>query len=120
MMSTVIVCKAYVIDTRFEMAFDSDVTQKVKRAFREHDIYPPYMRQYMIHDNNWDDFGHIRERSVSVAEAVNSEPIEVRSAIESSTEPRDEVAATHPRLENVDQKSTESRDVPLNDPVRPE
>ncbi len=120
MMSTVIVCKAYVIDTRFEMAFDSDVTQKVKRAFREHDIYPPYTRQYTIRDTGWDDFGHIRERSVSVAEAVNSEPIEGRSAIESSMEPRDEVAATDPRLENVDQKGTESRDVPLNDPVRPE
>lgn len=70
MMSTVIVCKAYVIDARFELAFDSDVTQKVKRAFREHDIHPPYTRQYSVRDADWDDFGHIRARTAAATPGV--------------------------------------------------
>ncbi|MBA2662599.1 MAG: mechanosensitive ion channel family protein [Bradymonadaceae bacterium] len=54
--ATVIVCRAYVIDARYEMAFDSDVTQQVRRAFREHKIYAPYVRQYSVRDDQWDDF----------------------------------------------------------------
>lgn len=60
-MATVLVCKAYIVDARFELAFDSDVTQKVKRAFREHNIHPPYTRQYSVRDLEWDDFGNFRQ-----------------------------------------------------------
>jgi small-conductance mechanosensitive channel len=46
--ATVINCKAYVIDTRYEMAFVTDVTERVKRAFREYDIEYPYARELQI------------------------------------------------------------------------
>ncbi|MGB1226108.1 MAG: hypothetical protein ACPHCN_18470, partial [Mycobacterium sp.] len=36
--ATVVVAKAYVIDTRYEMAFVSDVTERVKRAFRHNEM----------------------------------------------------------------------------------
>ncbi|QDG54726.1 mechanosensitive ion channel [Persicimonas caeni] len=39
--STIIQCKAYVIDVRYEKAFETDVTARVKRAFREHGIEYP-------------------------------------------------------------------------------
>lgn len=42
---TSIYCKSYVIDVRYEEAFITDVTTRVKRAFRQSDIYGPYRRQ---------------------------------------------------------------------------
>jgi small-conductance mechanosensitive channel len=39
--ATVISCKAYVIDTRYETAFVTDVTARVKRAFKENGIKYP-------------------------------------------------------------------------------
>jgi small-conductance mechanosensitive channel len=39
--STIIQCKAYVIDTRYEKAFETDVTARVKRAFKDHGIKYP-------------------------------------------------------------------------------
>lgn len=54
--ATVISCKAYVIDVRYEKAFVSDVTERVKRAFREHEIYYPYNREYSVRRNGWDDY----------------------------------------------------------------
>lgn len=39
--STIIQCKAYVIDTRYEKAFETDVTARVKRAFKEHGLRYP-------------------------------------------------------------------------------
>ncbi len=39
--STVIQCKAYVIDTRYEKAFETDVTARVKRAFKKHGLKYP-------------------------------------------------------------------------------
>ena len=33
--------KAYVLDVRYEKAFESDVTERVKQAFREHAVQPP-------------------------------------------------------------------------------
>ena len=39
--STIIECKAYVIDTRYEKAFETDVTERVKRAFKEHGVRYP-------------------------------------------------------------------------------
>lgn len=53
--STVISCKAYVIDTRYEMAFVSDVTERVKRAFRVHGIQSPYHREYSVKASSWDE-----------------------------------------------------------------
>ena len=44
--ATVITCKAYVIDTRFEKDYVTDVTERVKRAFRAHHIQAPYAREY--------------------------------------------------------------------------
>ncbi|MGM0555717.1 MAG: mechanosensitive ion channel family protein [Myxococcota bacterium] len=46
--ATVIKCKAYVIDTRYEMALVTDVTERVKRAFREYEIEYPYARELHI------------------------------------------------------------------------
>lgn len=34
-------CKAYVLDVRYEKAFETDVTERVKAAFRDADIRPP-------------------------------------------------------------------------------
>lgn len=36
-------CKAYVLDIKYEMAFQTDVTERVKAAFREQDVRPPAM-----------------------------------------------------------------------------
>ena len=38
---TMIVCKAYINDVRFESAFTTDVTERVKRGFRDRGIRPP-------------------------------------------------------------------------------
>lgn len=46
--ATVIKCKAYVVDTRYETAFVTDVTERVKRAFREYEIQYPYARELQI------------------------------------------------------------------------
>ena len=54
--ATVISCKAYVIDARYEMAFISDVTERAKRAFRRHNIYYPYNREYSVRRTAWDDW----------------------------------------------------------------
>ena len=54
--STTISCKAYVIDARYEKAFVSDVTERVKRAFRNHDIHYPYTREYSVRSNTWNDY----------------------------------------------------------------
>ncbi|QDG49447.1 mechanosensitive ion channel [Persicimonas caeni] len=48
--TTVITCKAYVIDTRFEKDFITDVTERVKRMFRKHDIQAPYAREMMVEE----------------------------------------------------------------------
>ena len=54
--STIVRCKAYVIDARYERAFVSDVTERAKRAFREHEIYYPYRREYQVQRSGWDDY----------------------------------------------------------------
>ncbi len=46
--ATVITCKAYVIDTRFEKVFVTDVTERVKRVFRKHQIEAPYAREKIV------------------------------------------------------------------------
>ncbi len=51
--ATVITCKAYVIDARFENAYRTDVTRRVKRAFREHRIACPYAREYIVQTPEW-------------------------------------------------------------------
>ncbi len=40
--------KAYVLDVRYEKDFETDVTVRVKRAFRALNIYPPTMRHQAI------------------------------------------------------------------------
>ncbi len=59
--ATVIVAKAYVIDTRYEMAFVSDVTERVKRAFRHNDIQQPFMRESHVAETHWDVYHRRRE-----------------------------------------------------------
>ena len=54
--ATVIVCKCYVIDARYEMALVSDLTERVKRAFRQNTIHYPYVREYSVHRTAWDDY----------------------------------------------------------------
>ena len=53
--ATTISAKAYVIDARYETAFITDVTERVKRAFREHQIYYPYGREYQVLGIDWDE-----------------------------------------------------------------
>ncbi len=36
-------CRAYVLDIKYEMAFQTDVTERVKAAFREQGVRPPAM-----------------------------------------------------------------------------
>lgn len=38
--------KAYVLDTRYDVAYITDVTERVKRKFREHNMQYPYSRRY--------------------------------------------------------------------------
>jgi|SRR5690554_353784 len=38
--------KAYVLDTRYDVAYITDVTERVKRKFREHKMQYPYSRRY--------------------------------------------------------------------------
>jgi small-conductance mechanosensitive channel len=47
---TTLTCKSYVIDVRYEEAFATDITQRVKRAFRENKISYPYSRQFRVED----------------------------------------------------------------------
>ena len=64
--ATTISAKAYVIDARYETAFITDVTERVKRAFREHQIYYPYGREYQVLGIDWDEDhdGHMHPRPV--------------------------------------------------------
>ncbi len=47
---TMLTCKSYVIDVRYEEAFATDITQRVKRAFRENKISYPYARQFRVEE----------------------------------------------------------------------
>lgn len=49
-------CKAYVIDTRYEKNFVTDVTERVKRSFRKHRIKYPYHREYQVGDPDRDEY----------------------------------------------------------------
>ena len=53
---TAISCKAYVIDARYETSFVTDVTERVKRAFAQHHIRYPYIREYTLNSETWDDY----------------------------------------------------------------
>lgn len=53
--STIIICKAYVIDARYETEFISDVTERVKRAFQSHRVRYPYAREYQLTAMNWEE-----------------------------------------------------------------
>ena len=50
--ATIITCKAYVIDTQFEKAFVTDVTERVKRIFRQRGIEAPYAREHAFPSRN--------------------------------------------------------------------
>ena len=43
-----VTCKAYIIDARYETDYLTDVSERVKDAFREHRIQRPYFREYMV------------------------------------------------------------------------
>jgi small-conductance mechanosensitive channel len=45
---TTVTCKAFVVDARFEKAYVSDVTERVKLAFQKHRVESPYARTYEI------------------------------------------------------------------------
>lgn len=47
---TTLTCKANVIDVRYEEAFVTDITQRVKRAFRENKIVYPHARQFRVEE----------------------------------------------------------------------
>ena len=59
---TTLRCKAYVIDTRYEKAFVTDVTERVKRAFREHRIKYPYAREFQVGAPERDEYVDVEER----------------------------------------------------------
>ncbi len=42
--ATVVKCKAWIVDARFEEAYKSDLTRRVKREFVKHRIHSPYAR----------------------------------------------------------------------------
>lgn len=48
--ATVLTCKAYVIDTRYEMDFVTDVTERVKRAFEARGVEYPYARELRLRE----------------------------------------------------------------------
>ncbi len=52
---TSVIAKAYVIDARYETALVTDVTERVKRAFRTHEIQPPYAREYSVRSTHWEE-----------------------------------------------------------------
>jgi small-conductance mechanosensitive channel len=52
---TTVTCKAFVVDARFEKAYVSDVTERVKLAFQRHRIESPYARTYEIPGREWHD-----------------------------------------------------------------
>lgn len=54
--ATLVMCKAYVIDARYERAFLSDVMERVKKAFKEHRIHYPYTREYSVRSDDWRDY----------------------------------------------------------------
>lgn len=56
MFCTRIQAKAYVIDARYETAFVTDVTERVKRAFRRHHVQAPYNREYSVRSVDWEDY----------------------------------------------------------------
>jgi hypothetical protein len=43
--------KAYVLDVVYEKAFESDVTERVLMAFREHNILPPAILRQNVHSD---------------------------------------------------------------------
>lgn len=45
-----ITCKAYIIDARYEKDYVTDVSERVKDAFRERGIQRPYFREYMVQE----------------------------------------------------------------------
>lgn len=47
-MTTVVRSKAYVIDLKYEGRYVSDVTERVKRAFKKYRIRYPYMREFSV------------------------------------------------------------------------
>ena len=53
--STTVTCKAHVIDARYESSFVTDVTERVRRAFREHRIQRPYLRTYEVRSVEFED-----------------------------------------------------------------
>ncbi|MFB6375883.1 MAG: mechanosensitive ion channel family protein [Bradymonadaceae bacterium] len=60
--STTLTCKAYVIDSRYEMDFVTDVTERVKRAFRKHRLKHPYMREYAVGGNREPEYAEAERR----------------------------------------------------------
>jgi small-conductance mechanosensitive channel len=56
-------CKAYVIDTRYEKAFITDVTERVKRAFRKYRIKHPYQRRFSLNDPERDEYLDVSRRA---------------------------------------------------------
>lgn len=51
--ATVLTAKAYVVDARFENDYRTEVTRRVKRAFRRHRIASPYAREYIVQSPEW-------------------------------------------------------------------
>lgn len=82
--ATVITCKAYVIDARYEMEFVSDVTERVKLAFRDHQIHYPYSREYSVRRSDWDDYHehHSSERLLDPDEGDGSEKTRAKTSVE--------------------------------------
>jgi small conductance mechanosensitive channel len=88
--ATLVLCKAYVIDARYERAFLSDVMVRVKKAFKEHRIHYPYVREYSVRSDDWQDYGPLEPgvgspsvRSESPARTLH-DPVRSRQVLPAS------------------------------------
>ncbi len=53
--ATKLVLKAYVNDVKFESAMVTDITERVKIAFRDTRMQMPYMREFSVRATDWED-----------------------------------------------------------------
>ena len=83
--ATVITCKAYVIDARYETTFMSDVTERVKRAFRDNEIHYPYAREYQVQRTEWDDYLDHHKRDDLIAPDDRSQALPSQAEVPPTT-----------------------------------
>ena len=56
--ATKLVLKAYVNDVKYESAMVTDITERVKLAFRAEKMQMPYAREFSVRSDEWKDLDH--------------------------------------------------------------